>query len=265
MNRPLGLGHFTFLHLSPAELVRLARGAGFDFVGMRFNPVSPGALNWLPDAAGLAELDRVMRGEGVGLYDVETVIIDATLDPAALVPMMEAAARLGGQRINTCADRFDGLVDRFAGICDLANGYGLGVDLECMAWRGLNTPADCLALLRDSGADNAGYLVDALHHTRCGGAPADLSAVPAHYLRSAQLCDAPKEAPADLDGLLAEARGGRLLPDEGGLPLAEILAVLPEDIVLSVELPSATDERPDLERARAIHAATVALMARARP
>jgi sugar phosphate isomerase/epimerase len=261
----IGLGHFTFLHLSPPRLVRLAREAGFGFVGLRFHPVAPGQVHWLPVREELGELRRVMEGEGVRLFDVETVVIDQTLDIQGLVPMMDAAATLGGARINTCADRFDGLDDAFATICDLAKARGLGVDLECMAWRGINTPQACLDLIRRSDAPNAGYLVDALHHTRCGGSPADLSATELGRIVSAQLCDAPAALPLGREAMIAEARGGRLVPGEGGLPLLALVAALPAGTTISVEIPSATDPRPERDRATAIFRATSRLFEDTRP
>lgn len=261
MTRALGLGHFTFLDLPPAELVRLARRSGFDFVGLRFHPVSPGAPYWLPDAVGLRELARVMQGEGIGLHDIETIVIDEALDPETLIPAMDAASALGGRRVNVCADVFPALTETFARIGVLAADRGLGLDLECMAWRGIDTPRACLDLIASSGASNAAYLVDALHHSRCGGTAADIAGMPAGRIVSAQLCDAPAAAPSGDDALLAEARGGRLLPGEGGLDLAGIIRALPAGTVVSVELPSASDPRPPLERARAIFAATSALFA----
>lgn len=261
MNRGLGLGHFTFLDLPPAELVRLARRSGFSFVGMRFHPVGPGALHWLPDAAGLRELARVMEGEGIGLYDIETVVINEVLEPATLIPAMDAASALGGRRVNVCADVFPGLAETFARISEFAAARGLGLDLECMAWRGINTPRACLDLIASSGASNTAYLVDALHHSRCGGTPSDIAAMPAGRVASAQLCDAPAMAPSGDGALLAEARGGRLLPGEGGLDLAGIVRALPAETVISVELPSVSDTRPPFERASAIFSATSALFA----
>lgn len=260
MTRPLGLGHFTFLDLAPAELIRLARQSGFDFVGLRFHPLAPGGIHYLPAAQDISELRRVMEGEGIALYDIETVVIDRALDPRTLIPAMDAAATLGGRRVNTCADLFDGLPDRFAQLCALAQERGLGVDLECMAWRGIDSPQACLELVDRSGAPNAAYLVDALHHVRCGGTPQGIAAMPEGRVVSAQLCDAPSARPSATDDLIAEARGGRLLPGEGALPLREIVAALPADTVISVELPSADDPRPPAVRARAIHSATTALL-----
>ena len=253
--RPIGLGHFTFLHLSPVELVETASAAGFQFVGLRFHAVAPGKVCWLPDPAGLRELVDVMQGEGVTLYDIETVVIDEGLDPQVLIPAMDAAAMLGARRVNTCADQFDGLPDTFAFVCELAAQRGLGVDLECMAWRGIDSPAACLDLIEASGAANAAYLVDALHHIRCGGRAEDIARVPRGRILSAQFCDAPAASAQGRDALIAEARGHRLLPGDGGLPLRAIAAALPPDTTVSVELPSTTDPRAPLERARAIRAA----------
>jgi sugar phosphate isomerase/epimerase len=260
MTRPLGLGHFTFLSLPPVDLVRLARASGFDFVGLRFHPVAPGQLHWLPDEADQRELRRIMQGEGIGLYDIETVVIDASLRSGILIPAMDAAAALGARRINTCADRFDGLADRFAEVCQLAAERGLGVDIECMAWRGIDTPQACLDLIAESGASNAGYLMDALHHVRCGGTVAGIAATDPARIVSAQICDAPAAAPEGNAARIAEARGQRLIPGEGALPLVDLLGALPGHAVLSVELPSTADGRPPLERARAIHRATMTLL-----
>lgn len=256
----IGLGHFTFLDLPPVDLVRLARQAGFGFVGLRFRPVAPGLAHWLPDAAGLRDLAQVMQGEGIALYDIETVVIDDAFDPASLIPALDAAAQLGARRVNTCADTFPALAERFAQVCALAKERGLSVDLECMRWRGVNSPAACLALIEASGAANAGYLLDTLHHARCAGTAEAVKQIAPGLLRSAQVCDAPLAAPDNTDALLAEARGGRLLPGEGALPLADMLRALPSDTVISVELPNATDPRDPLTRARAIHAATTALL-----
>src|SRR5260370_1372153 len=72
-------------------------------------------------------------------------------------------------------------------------------------------------------------------------------------LRSGQLCDAPAARPATPDGLIKEARGGRLLPDEGDLPLGRLLAELPDHAVLSVEVPN-SGHPPELHARRAYEA-----------
>lgn len=260
MTREIGLGHFTFLDSSPISLVRMARQVGFSWVGLRFNPVAHGQQHWLPDATGLIELNKVMNGEGIALYDVETVIIDEELKIESLLPAFDAAARLGGQRINVCADQFPALGEQFKSLCDAASGFGLSVDIECMAWRGINTPAACIDLIAKSGVDNAAFLVDALHLYRCGGTNELLTEMDEQHIASVQLCDAPAIAPVEQTALIAEARGERLLPGEGGLPLIDLLKAVPDTVKHSVEIPNISDSRPKLERAAAIFRAVQSLI-----
>lgn len=82
----LGLAHFTFLNLPPMELVRLAAGAGFARVGLRLHPVAAGALCYdLPiGSAAMREVKAVLNGEGVSVYDIETVVIDSSFNVASL-------------------------------------------------------------------------------------------------------------------------------------------------------------------------------------
>lgn len=266
MNRRLGLDHFTQLELPPEALVRHAARAGFGSVGFRFWPVSPGAVHYRPSTAGeVRRLRTALDGEGVTVHAVEVVAIDAGLDTEALVPLAGIAAALGAERINVCAEDWDhgALVAKFARVCEIADEAGLGVDLEWMRWRGIGTLPGARALIAESGAANATLLVDALHLDRCGGTAADIAALPAGLVQSAQLCDAPAMLPATREGFIAEAREGRLVPGEGALDLAALVAALPADAVNSVEIPSTTDTRPVDERFAAIFNATTEILGRA--
>jgi sugar phosphate isomerase/epimerase len=97
-----------------------------------------------------------------------------------------------------------------------------------------------------------GVTIDPLHLRRFGGVPDDLRAIDRSMLLYYQLCDAPLEAPVglprprrlprgqplDIDDAALESRAARLLPGEGELPLAEIVAAMPPDIPVSVEAPN---------------------------
>lgn len=256
----IGLSHFTFLDIAPKELVKLARQSGFDFVGMRFHPVSVGDLHYLPNSTERKELAHIMAGEGIALYDVETIVITECLQLETLKPALDVAAELGARRVNVCADCFEGLIDRFAQICALASERGLGVDIECMAWRGVSSPKSCLDIIQQSEVKNACYLMDTLHHIRCGGTIDEIVNMPLGSIVSAQICDAPLVPPRDPAGYLNEARRGRRLPGDGALPLTDLISALPNETVVSVEIPSATDTCSPLERACAIYSATSALL-----
>jgi hypothetical protein len=70
--------------------------------------------------------------------------------------------------------------------------------------------------------------------------------------------------PGDAPALIREARTGRLLPGEGVLPLAELVAALPAGAPLAIEAPCrSTAELPALERATRAHGALAALLERA--
>ena len=90
-----------------------------------------------------------------------------------------------------------------------------------------------------------------------------MASVDPALLPYAQICDAGPDmpGPADTPALIREARTGRLLPGEGVLPLAELVAALPEGLPLAIEAPcQATAHLPALERAQRAHRALSALL-----
>ena len=260
---PLGLAHFTALDVPPLELVGLAADAGFSSIGLRLIPAAPGALAYtIPAGRGqMAEMRHRLHDRGVRVHDVEIATIGADFDPASLAAVLDSAAELGAEALSVCADDTDRgrLVDRFGALCDLAARSAIAVDLEWMGWRAVRTLDDALDVVTRAGRPNGRILIDALHLERNGGTPADLAAVPPGLIRSVQLCDAGPVAPVGTDAIIAEARGGRLPPGEGTLPLAELLAVLPAGANLSLEVPMGT-ALPAEERVRRVHAATMALL-----
>lgn len=263
MPLPLGLAHFTALEVPPVELVRLAADAGYAAIGLRLFPAFPGAVYYeLPVGSdAFREMNAAMEGAGVSLYDIETITIDAAFSADGIERVLAAGAELGARRLTVSGDDpdFGRLCANFAALCDLAAPYGLAVDVENMAWRRIRTFAHALNLIEAAGRPNAGVLVDALHFFRNGSVPAELSEAPAERVVSVQLCDAGAAAPVTREAIIAEARGGRLPPGEGALPLTELVACLPEGCVLSAEVPMG-DSVPAAARVRRVFAATMKLL-----
>jgi sugar phosphate isomerase/epimerase len=114
------------------------------------------------------------------------------------------------------------------------------------------------------GDPDAGVLIDALHLARTGGVPADVAALPPNLVRSVQLCDGPAASPRTVGEIVAEARGKRLPPGAGELPLSDLLQAVPNDVALSIEAPM-DDRRGAEARARHLYEATRRLLAAARP
>jgi sugar phosphate isomerase/epimerase len=256
---PLGLAHLAVLDVAPLELVTLAATTGFAFIGLRLHPAFPGSPSYeIPRGSReMREMQRRLDSEGVRVYDVEFVTIAEGFAPSRLTAMLDSASELGAQRISVCGDDPDHsrFVLNFAGLCDLAASFGMGVDLEFMAWRQVSSLPQAVQIVKEARKPNAAALVDALHLARTGGAPRDLRGVPPSFIRSAQLCDAPAAGPVSEDAAIEEARSRRLPPGSGELPLRELLAELPADTALSLEVPMGGIAPPEV-RARAVYDST---------
>lgn len=236
----LGVAHLTALELAPQALVRQAASAGFGAVGLRLHPAMAGGVAY-PLRAGsaqLRELQNMLPGEGMKVYDVEFVELRPEVDIGSFTWLLEAAAELGATSLTVSGDDpvHERLLANFAGLCELAWGFGIRVDMEFMRWREVGTLEQALAVVSQAGQVNAGVLVDALHLYRSGGSATALAAANPAWLNALQLCDAPLAAPPEA-GIIAEAREGRLPPGQGELPLIELLQVLSPATALSVEMP----------------------------
>jgi sugar phosphate isomerase/epimerase len=237
----LAVAHLTALELAPQEWVRQAALAGFNAVGLRLNPTSAGAIAY-PSVVGSEAhlaLRRVLADEGMAVHDVEFILVLPDIDVASYAPMFDAAADLGARCVTVSGDDPDvaRLAANLAAMSELAEQYGLRIDLEFMRWRHVGTLKQALAVVERVGSPNLAILVDALHLARSGGSPDDIRALPDGMVRAVQLCDASQDEPVGNDATILEARTGRLPPGSGVLPLGDLLAALPAGTALSAEMP----------------------------
>lgn len=239
--RKIGIAHFSAIAVAPADFVTLASGAGFSRIGLRLHPAFAGApfYELPPGSEAAREVSRRLEGEGVELYDIEFVVIDADFRPSDLKSVLEAAANLNARRLSVCGDDADcvRLVDNFIALCDLAAEFALGVDLENMGWRPVARGSDSISIVQKADRKNSGVLVDALHFCRNGGKPEELNGKIGALVRSVQLCDASGPAPVTFDDMMREARAGRVAPGLGDLPLVDLVRAVPAGAAMSVEVP----------------------------
>ncbi|WP_184450098.1 sugar phosphate isomerase/epimerase [Rhizobium sp. BK538] len=249
----IGVAHFSAISLTPSDFAKAAAGAGFSRVGLRLNPAFPGAPYYELPVGGRAaeELKAVLRGEALEVFDIEFFVIDPSFNASSLEPIVAAAANIGAKRLSACGDdpERSRLQSNFTEFCGLASGYGLAVDIENMGWRTVRTFADSVNLLKSSGAPNAGALVDGVHFFRNGGTLTSLRAE-IDRVKHVQLCDVAGPAPSTAEAMIAEARGKRLAPGEGELPLGELVAIADGAASVSVEvpLPGSADAEEHLKR-----------------
>ncbi len=237
--RPLALSAGTLRAAPRPDAVRAAAAAGFTSVGVRFD-VDP------PSLPELVSLRAALSDTEVSVLDVEVVRIVPGDDVELARRLCTWGEEVGASFLLVVSDDRDRsrTVDRFAETAAVAAGRGMRAVLEFMRFTAVATLGEAVAVVEEAGIGGAGVLVDPLHLARSGGHPSDVTAIDPKLLPYAQLCDAPSVAPGAA-GLAEEARHHRLEPGSGDLPLADLLAALPDGSPLSVEILSdAYDELP---------------------
>ncbi len=261
----LSLAHMTFMHADPLALIGLARTGGFDAVGIRLIDPAPQADHF--PLIGDAALRRLVKAEleatGIALLDVEAIWLWPETEIAHVEPVLAVGAELGAKHVLVAGNDPDRrrMTDRFARICELAHGYGLGVGLEFIPYTTLNSLGSAVEALREAAQPNAGVLIDILHLMRSGGSPADIGALNPDEIAYGHLCDAPAASPGS-DAIRAEARSARLYPGDGGLPLDAFLRAMPPGRPIALEAPASAYGGDDAARAQRAGAACRALLAR---
>lgn len=267
MTRPLSLAALTVLELTPPEMVDCAAEAGFSHVGIRLLPATPTEPrdDIVGDTPLLRDVEQRLADTGIKVLDVEIFRIKPDTRIGDYEAAIATAARLGARELLVAGNDPDEarLIDGFAAFCDLAGSYGLGADLEFMPWTDAKDLPQAVRIIERTGRANAGMLIDAFHLSRSRSRIEDIATVPPSRFRFMQFCDVPAAIPPTMDAILAEARGERLFPGEGGVDLLGLLRAMPRDIPLSLEIPTVTLAKTvgATERARRALAATKRLLA----
>jgi len=225
---------------APIEYIEATIHAGYDGIGLRVHR-SPG-LPFFP-VVGNTALIREMRSRiadaGLKVYDLYSFYLQPDTDVASFAPAMELGASFGAKYATVMGADTDWSRqrDNFVRTCYLSAQFGLTCSLEFAVIRPLATLPQTVQLIEESKRD-AVICIDPLHLARSGGSPADVKALDTKYFPYAQISDGklePGEPNPALFGKLG--MGTRLMPGEGTLPLRELLAALPSNVPLSVELP----------------------------
>ena len=241
MSPEFSLAHLTVLGTTPLELIDIAAGAGYDYASIRTTAVAPGE-HVTPLAGDPAMVRRVVHrlaDTGVQVLDVELARLGPGDEPDRYLHVFEAAAEVGARHVIGQLPDPDRAraTDRFGRLCDLALDFGLTVDLEFPSWTDTGDLATAAAIITSVDRTNAGILIDALHFFRSQSSLDQVTALPRTWFRVIQLCDAPPTAPSTVEALIHTARSARSLPGYGGLPLSELLDLLPPG-PYSLEIPN---------------------------
>lgn len=237
------------INVAPARLAVVAAGAGYEFTGFRLTPSPSTGVDHriLGDPSALSDLRRAVDAAGVGILDVEVVRMKSPSAVAESRPLLEAAAALDARYVIATIEDGDPArrVDTLAAVADLAAEHGTSIAVEFMLFSSARTLDECVEVVQLAGRPNVVVLADVLHLTRSGGSPADLRRYPPGLFPYAQVCSAVGGgAAADPEEARAEGVRGRLMPDDGDLPVRSFVEALPTDCILSVESPLAGQADP---------------------
>jgi sugar phosphate isomerase/epimerase len=229
MTDQLGIGMLSVFALPPLELIDVAADLGCRYIStvVQGHPLVP--LGFAPyslrDDVGLRhDLRAAMAHTGVSisLGDGFLVLPDAEMHKFSTD--LDVLAELGVPWINT-----------------------VSLDPELAAQRGIRTAIEpvpgltvadlptALAAREHVGRPDFRLLIDTMHLVRSGHSAADLAVLDPECIGYAQLCDTTLQP--RMDNYSEEAIFERMVPGAGELPLRDIIAALPPDIVIELEVP----------------------------
>lgn len=248
-DNPIGIERLCLFGMPPTEHVRLAAGLGCQAVGIGFTPVlgeNPcGYRAWSlrEDMALRREFRAACADTGVRVGLVEGFGVVPGEDVSRFAADLDLAAELGGERINVVSMDKDlaRTVEQFASLTAMASERGLAVCSEI----GPGPVRRLETAVRVARAVAQGFtlLIDTMHFFRFGGTVAELAELDPALIGYVQLCDAPSQGEGRY---MDEAFNERRVPGEGDLPLREVLALVPPEVVVSLEVPRLSAARAGL-------------------
>jgi sugar phosphate isomerase/epimerase len=220
----------------------MAAECGYDYVSMRQIylglPEEPD-YDLSKNKKLMTETKAVFDDTGIQLLDIELARIFDDMDVKKYEPAMATAAELGGKHVLSSIWTLNReyAIERFAEVCDLAQQYGLTVELEYVPIAGVRTLGTTVDVLRKVNRRNAGILIDIHHFHRAQDDPKELEKLPGEWFHMAHICDAPSEIPTEQAEMVRILREARSYVGEGGIDIASILNAMPV-VPYSIELPN---------------------------
>jgi sugar phosphate isomerase/epimerase len=240
----VGIEYQTVLGYPPVDFVHLAADLGCHAISMKartgshnpYNPYGYGEFSFLDNPGLRRQMAAALNDRGVSISLAEGFVVvpgaDLTDEQASLDVMWE----LGASRANAVTldpDRGRSF-DQFAAFAEAAAERGMQTTLEFAKSLALSDLDSALAAVRYVGRTDFRLLIDTMHLVRSGSTAEDLAAVDTSLFGYVQLSDTTlhQRGPAYRDD-----SSDRSVPGEGELPLAEIMAALPEWLPVGVEAP----------------------------
>jgi len=262
ISRPLGLHQITAMEATPLELVSIARQVTCSEVCIfthlpQLTPEPEDTESPFPvlTRSDLPDMKARLSDDGVTIANIEFFSLTPWMNFDAYTRGLELGAELSARcAVTHIMDPEPNRVrDHLSKLNELAAAFNLKLAVEFMAMSpDCSSIGAALDLVQSVGSHNLGIAVDMLHLIRSGGVPADAESAPPERIFYAQICDGKHQDVTE--DYMEEAINDRSIPGSGVFPIADILAALPPDTPLDVEVPRLVDQLAGmgpLERARA--------------
>jgi len=241
MTDRLGIEHQTVLGLPPVEFVNLAADLQCRYIAIvlstrPYNPHGYEPYSLLEDGGLRRRMISAMRERDVSVFLGEGFVVYPDTDVRRYEADLDVMAELGASKVNVVS--FDPdlgrTFDAFAQLAVAAAARGMRTTVEFAPSLSVKNLGSALDAVRHVGRPDFGLLIDTMHLTRAGNTPADLAAVDPGLIRHVQLSD---NTIRQRGAVYRDDTIDRSVPGEGELPLAEMLAVLPPDVPIGLEVP----------------------------
>ena len=262
------MSRFCLRGASFADRVAAAQAGGFAGIGLFLHDYQRLRDSGLSDDA----IEGSLTDHGLVLAEIECLMgwsEGGSECQEALATAAHLARRFGVRHFQTYGEHAGSIPEAataFAAACDRVESSGLRLALEFLPWTNVPDAGVALEIVERAERTNGGLCIDSWHHYRGAADDALLRAVPAEYVISVQIDDAPLQA--ELPEPIADTMANRRVPGEGEFPLVEFVGLLDDIGVvapLSVEVISdALGKLSPSEAVTRMGDGTRAVMARSR-
>ncbi len=263
----LGIEHLSVFGLPPVEFVHLVADLGCRYLATGlaaapYNPHGYPSFSLKDDPALRREMIAAMSDRGCRSHSAKA----SRCGKAGTSPIARTISRswqnlaCGGSTPVTMEPDLGRSFDQFGKLAEMAAILGMETTVEFGPGLSVGDLPTAVAAVHHLDRPDFRLLIDTMHFGRTGSGPADIAALDPGLIGYVQLSDAPLQPRCPT--YMEEAMFERMVPGEGELPLREILAAVPPDVIIGIEVPLRSQAeagigpeerlRPCVEAARAL-------------
>ncbi|GAB3113236.1 sugar phosphate isomerase/epimerase [Aestuariicella hydrocarbonica] len=248
--KKLGIELLSIFDLPPVEFIQLAADLNCLNISLGLSQFPVPVYNFEPwslrDNKKLrTEVKAALQDTGVTISLGEGFGIREGRHVSAFAQDLELMAELGATRVNTVGmdPNLKACVEQLGCFAEMAAAQGMAATVEFAPGLTIDSLETALEVVEQIAHPNLRLLVDSMHFFRSGGSAEQLAAVDKHLIGYVQLSDA--LAVAQNPDYMREATFERKMPGAGELPLQEFLAAVPDEGVVSLEIPNLAQAKLD--------------------